>query len=136
MIINKKHPLSKLVIKHIHESNFHRGREQTLIILRNKYWIQNVRILMRKVITNYLHCRKVSATPNLPFMADIPEERRQNNYKPLTNTGTDYFGPFYIKLSKATRSNAAKGNRYLIIFTCAVNLEMSNDFLTYCFIYH
>ena len=83
---------------------------------------------MRKVITDYLYIRKVSATPNLPFMANIPEERLQNNYKPFTNTGTDYFGPFYIKLSKATRSNAAQGNRYLIIFTRAVNLEMSNDF--------
>ena len=103
MIINKKHPLSKLVIKYIHESNFHRGREQTLTILRNKYWIQNVRVLMRKVITDYLHCRKASAIPNLPFIADIPEERLQNNYKLFTNTGTDYFGPFYIRLSKATR---------------------------------
>ena len=65
MIIHKNHPLSKLVIKHIHESNFHCSREQTLAILRNKYWIPNVRRLIRKVITDCLHCRKVSATPNL-----------------------------------------------------------------------
>ena len=63
MIIHKNHPLSKLVIKHTHESNFHCGREQTLSILRNKYWIPNVRGLIRKIITDCLHCRKVSATP-------------------------------------------------------------------------
>ena len=134
MIIHKNHPLSKLVIKHIHESNFHCGREQSLAILRNKYWIPNVRGLIRKVITTCLHCQKVSATPNPPFMADIPEERLQHNHKPFTNTGTDYFGPFYIKLSKATRSNAAKGKRYGVIFTCmttcAVHLEISNDLST------
>ena len=94
MIIHKNHPLSKLVIKHILESNFHCGREKTLAILRNKYWISNVRRLIRKVITDCLHCRKVSATPNPPLMADIPEERLQHNHKPFTNTGTDYFGPF------------------------------------------
>ena len=138
MIIHKNHPLSKLVIKHTHESNFHCGREQTLSILRNKYWIPNVRGLIRKIITDCLHCRKVSATPSLPFMADIPEERLQHNHKPFTNTGTDYFGPFYVKLSKATRSNAAKGKRYGVIFTCmttrAVHLEISNDLSTDSFI--
>ena len=35
MISHKNHPLSQLVIKHIHESNFHCGREQTLSILIN-----------------------------------------------------------------------------------------------------
>ena len=138
MIIHKNHPLSKLVIKHIHESNFHCGREQTLSILKNKYWIPNVRGLIRKVITNCLHYRRVSATPNPPFMVDIPEERLQNNHKPFTNTGIDYFGPFYVKLSKATRSNAGKGKRYGVIFTCmttrTVNLEMSKDLSTDTFI--
>ena len=52
MIIHKNHPLSKLVIKHTHESNFHCGREQTLSILRNKYWIPNVRGFIRKIITD------------------------------------------------------------------------------------
>ena len=118
MIIHKNHPLSKLVIKHTHESNFHCGREQTLSILRNKYWIPNVRGLIRKIITDCLHSRKVSATPSPSFMADITEERLQHNHKPFTNTGTDYFGPFHVKLSKATRSNAAKGKRYGVILTC------------------
>ena len=71
-------------------------------------------------------------------MANIPEERLQHNYKPFTNTGTDYFGPFYVKLSKATRSNAAKGKKYGVIFACmttrAVYLEISNDLPTGSFI--
>ena len=71
-------------------------------------------------------------------MADIPEERLQHNHKPFKNTGTDYFGPFYVKLSKATRSNTAKGKRYRVIFACmttrAVHLEISNDLATVSFI--
>ena len=71
-------------------------------------------------------------------MADIPEESLQHSHKLFTNTGTDYFGPFYIKLSKPTRSYAAKGKRYGIIFTSltthAVHLEISNDLSTDAFI--
>ena len=134
----KNHPLSKLVIKQIQKSNFHCGRKQTLTILRNRYWTPNVRGLIRKVITDCLHCRKVSATSNPPFMADIPKERLQHNYKPFTNTGTDYFGPFRIKLSRAMRSNASKEKRYGVIFTfmttSAVHLEISNDLSTDSFI--
>ena len=128
MIIHKNHPLSKLVIKYNNELNFHCGREQTLAILRNKHCIPNIRGLIRKVTMDCLHLRKVSATPNPPFMADIPKERLQHNHKPFTNTGTDYFGLFYIKLSKATRLNAAKGKGYWVILTCmttcAVHLEI------------
>ena len=131
MIIHKNHPLSKLVIKYIHKSNFHCSREQTLSILRNKYWIPNVRELIRKVITDCLHCQRVSVTPDPPFMPDIPEKRLQHNHKPFTNTGTDYFGSFYMKLSKTTRSNIAKGKRCWVIFTCmttcSVHLEILND---------
>ena len=99
MIIQKNHPLSKWVIKHIRESKFHIDREQTLAILRNKYWIPNVRGLIRKIITDCFHFRKASATPNPPFMANIPEERQRHNHKRFTSltititinlfTGTD-----------------------------------------------
>ena len=43
-----------------------------------------------------LHCRKLSATPNPPFMADVPKGRLKHNHEHFTNTGTDYFGLFYI----------------------------------------
>lgn len=91
MIIHKTHPLSNLVIKHIHESNLHSGREKTLVNLRNKYWIPNVREIIRKTITDCLQFLKASATLSPPFIGDIPEERLQHNDKPFTNTSTDYF---------------------------------------------
>ena len=128
MIIHKNHPLSKLIIKHIHVSNFHCGREQTLSILRNKYWIPNVRGLIRKIITDCLHCRKVSATPSPPFMADIPEER-------LVLIILDHFTSNYQKPQDQTLQ---KGGDYRVIFTCittrAVHLEISNDLSTDSFI--
>ena len=92
--IHKNQPLPKFIIKYIHESSFYCGREQALAILINKYWIQNVKRLIRKVITDCLHCQKASAAPSPPFRADIAEDRLQHNHKSFTNTGTGYFGPF------------------------------------------
>ena len=54
----------------------------------------NVDELIRKVITDCLHCQKASAAPSLPFRADIAEDKLQNNHKSFTDTGTGYFGPF------------------------------------------
>lgn len=99
------------------------------VIFRNKCWILNVRGLIKKVVTDCLHCRKASATSNPPFMADISEERLQHNNKPLTNMGTDYFASFSIKLSKGSRSNAAKEKRYRVtshVWPCAVHLKILN----------
>ena len=39
VIVNKDHPIAKLIIKHYNEENLHVGREQTLSSLRSKYWI-------------------------------------------------------------------------------------------------
>ena len=138
MITHKNHSLSNLVIKHIDELNFHCGNEQTLAILMNKYWIPNISGLIRKPTMDCLNFWKVSATPNPPFITDVPKGRLQHNHKPFTNTAIDFFGLFYIKLSKATRSSVAKGKRYLVIFqcrtTCTVHLEISNSSSTDFFI--
>ena len=39
MIVSKSHHLSSLIIMDTHQHNFHIGREQTLCLLRNIYWI-------------------------------------------------------------------------------------------------
>ena len=96
-VIHKNHPLSKLVIKHIDESNFHCGRKQTISIIRNKYSIANLKGLIKKVITDCLHYRRVSTTPSQPIMADIPKEILHHNHKPFANTVHDDFGLFYVK---------------------------------------
>ena len=138
VIVNKDHPIAKLIIKHYHEENLHVSREQTLSSLRSKYWIPACRGIIRSVTTSCLYCKRERIKPAPPFMSDIPEDRLCIDEKPFTNTGVDYLGPYHIKLSKRTRSKQATAKRYVALFTCltmrAVHLEIAADLSTDAFI--
>ena len=138
VIVNKNHPIAKLIIKHYREENLHVGREQILSSLRSKYWIPACRGIIRSVITYCLYRKGERIKPAPLFMSDIPEDILCIDEKPFTNTGVDYLGPYHIKLSKRTRSNQVTAKRYVALFTClstrAVHLEIAGDLSTDAFI--
>ena len=57
VILAKDHPLSLLVIQNIHKENFHVGREHTVALLRQHYWIPACRGLIRRILHNCLRCK-------------------------------------------------------------------------------
>ena len=58
MIVNKDHPITKLIIQHYHEENLHVGREETLSSLRSKYWISACCGIISSIITSSYYCKK------------------------------------------------------------------------------
>ena len=138
VIVNKDHPIAKLIIKHYHEENLHVGREQTLSSLRSKYWIPVCRGIIRSLILSCLYCKREKIKPAPPFMPDIPEDRLCIYEKPFSNTGVDYLGSYHIKLSKRSRSNQATAKKYVTLFTClttrTVHLEIAGDLSTDAFV--
>ena len=138
IILHHKHPLSVLIVQHYHVSNFHAGREHTLGLVRQLYWIIKARSVIRHVIHACLFCERRRVTPTSPTMSDLPIERLAINEAPFTYTGIDYFGPMVVKLTKKTRSNQRTSKRYGVLFTCltvrAVHLELANDLSTDSFI--
>ena len=57
MIVSKSHYLAHLIIIDIHQRNLHTGREQTLCLIRNVYWISSCCGLIRTVLKECLYCK-------------------------------------------------------------------------------
>ena len=71
-------------------------------------------------------------------MGNSPSDRTKMRNKPFSKVGVDNFVPVIVKLSKRTRSKAAKAKRWGVIFTClntrVVHLELAGDLTTDSFL--
>ena len=132
VIIPPTHRLSRLIIQDFHEGQLHVGREHTLALVRQQFWIPHGKSLTRKIVDDCLHCRKRRVKPNVPMMASLPKERLALCEPPFTNAGVDYFGPMYVKRGRVTEK------RWGCLFTCltarAVHLKLAGDMSTDSFI--
>ena len=138
IILAKKHHLSELLIKDIHVRNCHSGRELTLNLLRERFWIIHAKSLVRKELLNCSYCKRQRILPRPPLMSDLPAERVSVPTSPFVHTGIDYFGPLFVKLSRKTKSNQAIPKRYGATFTYlasrAFHMELAGDLSTDSFI--
>lgn len=139
IILPQNHPVTNLLILHYHEINHHCGRNQTLALIREKYWIVKGKSVIRKVLTTCLKCKHSNSSPKPQFMGDLPKERIAVFKPPFTISGVDCFGPIIIKQYKRTRSSSNnQQKRYGVIYTClttrAVHLELSIDMTTDSFL--
>ena len=136
MIVSKSHYLARLIIPAIHLHNLHSGRQQTLCLIRNFYWLPLCRGLVRTILRESEYCKRYTVKAKTTFMENLPRNRMLTGQKPFT--GIDLFGPIFAKRAKGTRLNAALVKRYGITFTCmtvqAVHLELINDLPTDSFI--
>ena len=71
ILVNDKHPLSKLVILNVHESNKHISAKYILNEIRQKFWLlrrtQIVRNIIRAcVIYRKIHCKNYRYPPSSP----------------------------------------------------------------------
>ena len=132
VILPPAHPLSRLLVQDLHEKHLHVGREHTLALVRQTFWISRGKSFVRKIINDCLHCKRRRAKPNVPVLASLPKERLALCEPPFTNTGVDYFGPMNVKRGRVT------DKRWGCLFTClttrAVHLELAGDLSTDSFI--
>ena len=139
IILPRHHPVTDLLILLYHKSNHHCGRDQTLALLRERYWIVKAKSIIRKVLSTCLLCKHARSMPKPQLMGNLPKERIAVFKPPFTITGVDCFGPVTIKQYKRTRtSNNKQIKRYGVLFTClttrAVHLELLIDMTTGSFL--
>ena len=131
-IIPGKCHVAMLIIRQEHETCAHMGREYVLAAVRQKFWITNGRIIVKKVIKACFYCKKRNVEAMKPIMADLPEFRVEDSQPIFSNTGVDLFGPIYIKQRRA------RLKRWGSLFTCldtrAVHLEVVESLETDSFI--
>lgn len=132
VILPPVHPISKLLIQDVHERHLHVGKEHTLALVRQQFWIPRGKSLTKMVLKDCLYCKRRRATPCVPVMASLPKERLAATEPPFTNTGVDYFGPMKVKRGRVVKKRW--GCLFTSLTTRAVHLELAGDLSTDSFI--
>ena len=97
ILLNDKHPLSKLIILNIHESNKHSSAKYTLNEFRQKFWLLCRRRIVRNIIRVCVTCRKRHCKsyryPSSPPLTPL----RLNDLSPFFTAGIENFGPVFVR---------------------------------------
>ena len=132
VILPASHHVTKLVARHYHVLLGHTGPRHLLSKLRQKYWVVNGLKLSKEICRDCMKCKKLRARPLTQLMADLPPERMHPNAPPFTNTGIDFFGPFFVTVKRS------RVKRYGCLFNClttrAVHLEVCHNMDTQSFL--
>ena len=122
IILDALHPFVKLFLEHTHVKHYHQGVEYLRSIVQEHYTVLKLRSSLRSIKAHCLRCREFQAVTMQPIMSDLPKERLAYQSPPFTNTGVDYFGPFYVTVRRTTEK------RWGFLFTClttrAVHVEI------------
>ena len=106
----------------------HNGIRETLIAIRQNYWILKGRKLVKNVIRQCLVCNRYEGKSyTAPLIPDLPAERVSSK-PPFCNTGVDFAGPLYVRKRQSTDHTYKV---YICLFTCAstraLHLELVKD---------
>ena len=120
VIVPYDHPIASQIVRDIHGSA-HLGQEWVVSIVRNMFWITNIRNIVRRVSRDCVICKKRFSMPGHQQMADLPLSRVNPYHPPFFAIGLDCFGPYFVKYGRGTIK------RYGCVFSCfttrAVHIE-------------
>lgn len=132
IILPKKHTITKLIVKHYHEKYKHKKTETIIAAIRQRFWIIDLRAVVKNVVDKCQKCKNDKARPSPPIMAPLPRCRLAVRQKPFTHTGVDYFGPLNIAIGR--RSEKRWGAVFTCLTTRAVHIELATDLSASSFI--
>ena len=122
IILDARHPFVKLFLEHTHVKRYHQGVECLRSIVQERYTVLKLRSSLRSIKAHWLRCREFQAVTMQPIMSDLPRERLPYQSPPFTNTGVDYFGPFYVTAHRTTEKKW--GFLFICLTTRAIHVEI------------
>ena len=125
VILTRKHPVGKLIVKRLQKDSNHSGTNQVLASLSAKFWLLGAREEIRDCERACMVCKRRKAQPASQIMAPLPAVRTQMSLRAFANISVDFAGPFLTKQGRGK----TRFKRYLRLFACtntrAVHLEMA-----------
>ena len=120
--MDARHPLVRLLLEHLHSQHCHQGVDYLRALVQQRFAVVKLRAVLRTIVSRCLTCRKRKAETLTPITSDLPRERLAFKEPPFSNSGIDYFGPFFVSVKRSTEK------RWGFLFTClttrAVHFEV------------
>ena len=80
VILSKDFHIADLILRHIHGEVGHGGRNHTLSRLCQKYWIPGATVLIRKILSQCVFCRRINAIPGQRLIYPRIESLQMNHH--------------------------------------------------------
>ena len=122
ILLDSHRPVTRLFLENLHRTLCHQGVDYLRALVQQQFAIVKLRAALRTIVLRCVTCRKRRTETLGPMMADLPRERLAFKEPPFSNTGVDYFSPFYVSVKRSTEK------RWGFLFTClttrAVHFEV------------
>ena len=105
-ILDAHHPLIRLLLEHLHTQHFHQGVDNLKALVQQRFAVVKLRTALRTIVLRCAVCRKHRAEALTPIMVDLSRERLAFKEPPFSNTGVDYFGPFFVSVKRSTEKRS------------------------------
>ena len=112
VILDRRHPITKLFVMDANKRVYHNGLKQTLVEFRNEFYITRARQFVRGLCVT---CKKIHGRPyKYPPFSQLPIYR-QVLIVPFSVCGVDYCGPVYV----GNLYDDEMYKAFIVIYTCA-----------------
>lgn len=109
-ILPNKHRYSELLIQSCHERVMRSGVRDTLVQVRERYWILRARQLVKSTVASCRLCKRFKAKAAQQITAPLPKDRITES-PPFEVTGVGFAGPLYVKADDSVKK------AYIALFT-------------------
>ena len=129
--LSAKHPAVVLLMRELHEENYHEGTEYVRSKVHQRFWVIGLRNALLSIKSKCSRCKKLAVQPIHPQMAALRKKRVQDNVYPFKTAEVDYSGPFEVAVLRRPVKH------WCFLFTClvtgAVHIEVVNGLDTHAY---